>query len=78
MKHQGAVLLGMATAVRVKSNAEMLAEILPAIEERSRRLTAAGKSVFQDASITADRELAMYFGASLLDVIAAIRRGKGV
>jgi hypothetical protein len=68
----------MATAVRIKTNAEMLAEILPALEERARVLTAKGKPVLNDASIVADRELALYFGASLSDVIAAIRRGKGV
>lgn len=63
-------------AFRVKTNAEMLSEILPAIETRARALKVAGKGWSSDASIAADRELALHFGASILDVVAAIRRGR--
>ncbi len=65
-------------AFRVKTNAEMLAEILPAIEARAFALTLAGKPVLNDPHLIADRELAYSFGASIKDVVAAIRRGKGL
>lgn len=65
-------------AFRVKTNAEMLSEILPAITARAAVLKAAGKPMLADPSIQADLSLARHFGASVFQVASALRAGRGV
>lgn len=59
--------------VRVKTNGEMLAEILPALEAAVRRN---GTICCED--VREEMHLAKYFGATVSQVASALRRGKGL
>lgn len=61
------------SCLRVKTNAEMLAEILPALEALVRK-----HGTICHEEVREELELAKYFGATVSQVASAMRRGKGL
>ncbi len=61
------------SCLRVKTNAEMLAEILPSLEEIVRR-----RGTIRHPEVRDELELAKSFGATVAQVASALRRGKGL